>query len=663
MDSEQTFVYAVQRFRQSEIAEAEVLFRQILARNPRHGKAQHYLGVCCYQRGDYDAAVLHIRAALETDGASPFAHSNLGLALKRLQRMEEAVASFDAAIARSPNVAAFYNNRGLAYAEMRRFDAAEADFGKAIELDPNLAEAWSNRGKAVIELGRLDAALEHIDRAIALRPDFAEAYCNRALAHREMGKFAEAMESCKRVIAINPDFPNIIGYWLHDMMHACAWDDLAPARACLLRIIGADGPASDPFVVLGIPSTPVEQQRCARRHSRDRFPGASLSWQGKQYLHDRLRIGYFSADYRNHAIAHLIAELLERHDRSRFEIIGFSYGPRREDAWRRRIENAVDRMVECASLGDKEIASLARQYEIDIAVDLTGYTRNARVGIFALRPAPIQVNYLGYPGTMGIGCMDYIIADSTLILAAEEDAYDEKVVYLPHTYQANDTTKVISDKPLLRSEHGLPDDVFVYCCFNNNYKISPEVFDIWMRILRADQSSVLWLLKVNSVATDNLRKEARKRGVAPERLVFAPRQELADHLARHRMADLFLDTFFYNAHTTASDALWAGLPVLTRIGDSFAGRVAASLLRALDLPQLITRTDAEYEALALHLSRNPDQLAAIREKLARHRPIKPLFDAARFTADIETAYRAMWERHQAGLSPARIVLAASDAPA
>jgi predicted O-linked N-acetylglucosamine transferase (SPINDLY family) len=258
---------------------------------------------------------------------------------------------------------------------------------------------------------------------------------------------------------------------------------------------------------------------------------------------------------------------------------------------------------------------------------------------------------------MGIGCMDYIVADSTLILSAEEDAYDEKVVYLPHSYQANDTTKVISDEPLRRSEHGLPHDAFVYCCFNNNYKISPEVFDIWMRVLRANQASVLWLLKGNSVAADNLRKEARKRGVAPERLVFAPRQELADHLARHRLADVFLDTLYYNAHTTASDALWAGLPVLTRIGDTFAGRVAASLLRALDLPELITRTDADYEALALHLSRNPDHLATIRERLARHRTIKPLFDTAGFAADIETAYRAMWERHRAGLSPDRIVLA------
>jgi len=295
--------------------------------------------------------------------------------------------------------------------------------------------------------------------------------------------------------------------------------------------------------------------------------------------------------------------------------------------------------------------------EIDIAVDLKGHTRNARPGIFAFRPAPIQVNYLGYPGTLGMGCIDYIVADSTLIPSSEESAYDEKVVYMPNSYQANDSTKPISGNPQRRSEHGLPEKGFVYCCFNNNHKISPEVFDIWMRLLRADDASVLWLFAGNPAATENLRKEAGRRGVAPGRLIFAPRLELPDHLARHRLADLFLDTFYCNAHTTASDALWAGLPVVTRIGDAFAGRVAASLLRALDLPELIAPTDAEYEALALRLSQNPVQLAAIREKLARHRTSRALFDAAGFAADIETAYRAMWERHQAGLSPDRIVVA------
>ncbi len=656
MDIEQAFTHAVGCLRRNRLAEAEALLREVLAEDPRHAAALHHLGVLCYRRGDYEAAARHLQAAVAVDAPSPYAYSNLGLALKRLQRIDEAVACFDAAIARAPDIAAFHNNRGLACVEMRRFDAAQADFGRAVELDPTMAEAYGNRGKALVELGRFDDALKHIDRAIALRPDFAEAYCNRALVYRETGRFADAMESCRRVIAINPGFPNIIGYWLHDMMRACAWDDLALARARVLQMIDADEPASDPFVVLGIPSTPAQQQRCARRYSRGRFPTSKPMRSGRD-AHDRIRVGYFSADFHNHATAHLIAELLERHDRARFEIVAFSYGPERHDAWRRRIDKAVDRMVECASRADEEIAGLARQMEIDIAVDLKGYTRNARPGIFAFRPAPIQVNYLGYPGTMGMDCIDYIIADSTLIPASEETAYDEKVVYMPHSYQANDSRKLISDESVNRVEHGLPEQGFVYCCFNNNHKISPEVFDIWMRLLRADDASVLWLFAGNPAATENLRKEAGRRGVAPGRLIFAPRLELPDHLARHRLADLFLDTFYYNAHTTASDALWAGLPVVTRIGDAFAGRVAASLLRALDLPELIAPTDAEYEALALRLSQNPVELAAIREKLGRHRTSRALFDAAGFAADIETAYSAMLERHKAGLPPGRIVVA------
>ena len=657
MDIEPIFGQASLAFQRGGFAEAERLFRRIIETQPGHAGALHYLGVCCYRRGDYVAAVTYIGAALDSDPESPFAHGNLGLALKRLHRLEEAVTCFDRAIALSADIPAFYNNRGLVHAEMRRLDAAQADFGRAIELDPNMAEAYSNRGKTLTELGHFDAALRHIDQALALRPDFAEAYSNRAAVYRETGRFTEAMENCKRALAIQPDFPNSLGYWLHDMLNACAWDDLDLARGRVLAAIEADRPAADPFVVLAMPATAAQQQRCARRHGRDRLPaGLTPFWQGERHARERLRIGYFSADFHNHATAHLIAELFERHDRARFEVIGFSYGPQRRDAWRRRIENGVDRLVECAPLSDREIAALARRLEIDIAVDLKGYTRDARPGIFALRPAPIQVNYLGYPGTMGTACMDYIIADHTVIQASDEAAYDEKVVYLPHCYQANDTTKPISTQPSSRAEHGLPEHGFVYCCFNNNYKISPEVFDIWMRVLAANPTSVLWLFESNPVAADNLRREAAKRGVAPTRLVFAARRELADHLARHRLADLFLDTFYYNAHTTASDALWAGLPVLTRIGDTFASRVAASLSRALDLPELIARTDAEYESLALSLASEPARLAEIRTKLIRHRETRPPFDARAFGADIETAYLAMWERHCAGLPPARIVV-------
>jgi predicted O-linked N-acetylglucosamine transferase (SPINDLY family) len=353
-----------------------------------------------------------------------------------------------------------------------------------------------------------------------------------------------------------------------------------------------------------------------------------------------------------------MAELFERHDRSRFEIIGFSFGPPANDIWRQRLKKAFDRFFDVRTRTDKEIAALAREWEIDIAVDLKGHTQDARIGMFALRPAPVQVNYLGYPGTLGADYMDYLIADSMLIPQEHQPYYNEKIVYLPHTYQTNNSTKVISDRPFSRAELGLPDDAFVFCCFNNSFKITPDLFDIWMRLLQAVPGSMFWLLEGNTGVGRNLRLEAGKRGVSADRLVFAPPMELADHLARLRQADLFLDTFYCNAHTTASDALWAGLPVLTSLGNTFAGRVAASLLKAIGLPELITPSHAEYEALALELATQPGRLACLRRKLALNKTTHPLFDTARFTRHLEAAYLRMHERSRAGLPPDHIVVEA-----
>jgi predicted O-linked N-acetylglucosamine transferase (SPINDLY family) len=356
-----------------------------------------------------------------------------------------------------------------------------------------------------------------------------------------------------------------------------------------------------------------------------------------------------------------MAELFERHDRSRFEILGFSFGPHRTDAMRQRVSAALNRspdsdarFLEVRTLSDFQIAQLARTHELDIAIDLKGFTREGRPGIFAQRAAPIQVSYLGYPGTMAAPFIDYLIADPTLIPESAQQFYSEKIVTLPDTYQVNDSHRAISATPSTRTAEGLPETGFVFCCFNNANKISPSVFDQWMRILAQVPGSVLWLLYDNPWAAANLRNEAARRGIGPERLVFAKHLPLADHLARERLADLFLDTFPYTAHTTASDALWAGVPVLTRIGETFASRVAASLLRAIDLPELVTTTPAEYESLAVELALDPERLGRIRERLAGNRLTKPLFDTAAFTRHIEAAYTAMMDRYDSELPPDHI---------
>jgi predicted O-linked N-acetylglucosamine transferase (SPINDLY family) len=449
--------------------------------------------------------------------------------------------------------------------------------------------------------------------------------------------------------------PYVFGSWFHSKMQLCDWQDIEETSDKLMRAVKSGERVISPFSMLAIPCSPDQQQQCARIFARDKFPASSTpAWRGERYQHDRIRLGYFSGDFRDHPVAQVIAELLERHDRSRFEIVGYSFGQDTQDPWRRRLESSFDQLLDVAGKTDQEIAGLAREMEIDITVDLMGFTQRSRMGVFALRPSPIQVSYLGYPGTSGTEYIDYIMADAMVIPAEHRTYYTEQVVWLPGSYFPTDSTKAVSERHISRAELGLPEDGFVFCCFNNSYKITPDIFEIWMRLLKKVAGSVLWLSIRDATAIRNLRTQAQMRGVSPERLVFAGRMELSDHFARHRQADLFLDTFYYNAHTTASDALWAGLPVLTCLGNTFAGRVAASLLNAVGLPELITYSHQEYESLALQLATDRQRLMSLRDKLARNRGTQPLFDTVRFTKHVETAYTAMWQRQQAGLPPHHI---------
>jgi predicted O-linked N-acetylglucosamine transferase (SPINDLY family) len=445
----------------------------------------------------------------------------------------------------------------------------------------------------------------------------------------------------------------------HDGTHARRIRPLHPdfPTAWATGKIEKDENAAPSFAVLALTTSPSLQRQAAKIFSNDKCPAdSSLGRIMKRPRSDKIRIGYFSADFYNHPTSYLIAELFEQHDKDRFEWTAFSFGPERNDEMRRRISAAICRFIDVGNQSDREIAALARKWEIDIAVDLKGFTQDQRVGIFSFRAAPIQVNYLGYPGTMASECIDYLIADKTLIPAHAQAHYSEKIIYLPNSYQVNDTKRRIADRTFTRQELGLPEVGFVFCCFNSNYKIIPATFDGWMRILHRVPGSVLWLFGGAPTATINLRKEARARGIGDDRLIFAERLPLPEHLARHSAADLFLDTLPCNAHTTASDALWAGLPVLTGMGESFASRVAASLLNAIHLPELITQTQADYEALAIELATNPEKLSVVKEKLAANRLTAPLFDTPLFTKHIEAGYRQMYERYQADLPPDHVYI-------
>jgi len=395
------------------------------------------------------------------------------------------------------------------------------------------------------------------------------------------------------------------------------------------------------------------QMQCAQIFSRDRYPvSAQPVWRSERYNHAKIRVAYLSADFRHHPMAYQMAGLFESHDRSRFETTAISFGADPNDDFRKRLGASFDFFFDVQAKSDRDVALLLRELEIDLAIDLMGYTNSSRAGILSFRPAPIQVNFVGFAGTLGADHLDYIIADRYIIPKHKRLFYTEQVVYLPDTYWPTDSGRLIDERTPARGEVGLPETGFVFCCFNQNWKIAPPVFDVWMRLLQRVNGSVLWLVEDNAAAARNLRQEAERRSIAPDRLVFAPRVKLDEYLVRLRLADLFLDTLPFNAHTTASDALWAGLPILTCAGSSFAARVAGSLLNAIGLPELVTDSLEDYEALALKLARDRNRLAQIRARLARNRQIFPLFDTSLFCRHLESAYRIMWERHQRGESPA-----------
>jgi protein O-GlcNAc transferase len=634
---------------------AEELFRRVVKSDRSNVPALNLLVVVLMSMERFAEAEPLIARATAINQQSDVSFYNYGLISKRLGKPQQALENFGKALALNPRAAEAWNNRGTVYNDLEQYELAVADFDRAVALNGAYAEAHANKAKTLLLLARPTEALAAYDRALAINPRLAEAWLGRGNAFYDLGRYDEAFDCYDKALALKPDLEGVEGARLHTKMRMCQWDGLDDEVARLTASVRAGKASCGPFALLSLSDDAADHRRCAEAWVRRRHPAAPQPlWQGGRRARDRIRLGYVSTDFRKHATAHLIAELFELHDRTRFELFGFSIGPDDGSDIRARLVKSFDGFVACEARPDADVAREIAAAEIDILVDLNGFTKGARTNIFARRPAPIQVNYLGYPGTMAAPYIDYIIGDATILPASDAAFYTEKLVTLPHCYQPNDRTRPVADRPLARRDFGLPDDGFVFCCFNNSYKILPETFAGWMRILAAVEGSVLWLLAENRSAIDNLRKEAAARGIDPARLVFAGRLDPAEHLARHRLADLFLDTLPYNAHTTASDALWAALPVVTRIGPTFAGRVAASLLTAIGLPELIAQTQEQFEVLAVRLANNPGELAAVKAGLARNRLTAPLFDTALFARHIEAAYQAMVDRYRSGRPPDHI---------
>ena len=743
MDSRTVLSKAITFHQTGRLLDAERLYLQLMAANPKEPTAHHMLGVVRAQQGRNSEALELMGAALALNPNAPEVLSNYGNVLKAQGRFQDALASYDKALAIKPDYAAAWNKRALVLRDLGRMDDALESAGKALSLQPhhvealntsgivladlgrldealahydralalapnfpdtlnnraltlkalkrpedalasveqalrienNFAEAWNNRGIVLFDLKRMGEALQSHDRALALRPDYAEAFNNRAVALFALKRFADSLADCDRALGVKPGFADALytrGNVLSELNrqdealasfeqalaidpnHPSALSGVANAAMTIgdwtrtralaekLKVDVLAGKSRiQPFLVMGYFDDNELQLRCSQNYVRQAGPGLLAPlWTGERYGHDKIRLAYLSADFHDHVTATLLVEMFERHDRDRLEITALSFGPDDNSALRARLLKTFDRFHDARQQSDREAAALLRQWEIDIAVDLGGYTSGARPWVLAHRPAPVQVKYMGYPGTSGSSFIDYLIADDLVVPKDQYRFFSEKIAALPDTLWVTDTKRAVGDTPG-RSDAGLPTDGFVFCCFNHNWKITAPIFDIWMRLLQQVEGSVLWLLEGNASIRSNLAQEAAARGVAAERLIFAGRTSAEKHLARQRLADLFLDTLPYNAHTTASDALWVGLPVVTISGRSFPARVAASILKAADQEELIAPDLEQYEALALKLARNPAALAAIRNRLIASRDHLPLFDTARFTRNLEAAYAAM----------------------
>ena len=635
-------------------AEALEAYNKAVAIEPRHAPALFNRGNALALLSRFEEALASYDEAVALAPRHVDALDNRADALKALGRYEEAIAAYDRVLGIAPKHADALNNRGNALFALKRFGDAIASLQAALAVDPNDRDVLFNLGRALQEIDRDPDAIAAFDRTLAIRPADADALYSRGNSLIKLNRPADAAVDYEKAFAADPTHPYVFGALLRARYNICDWAEVTRLADELPARLRDGTTVIEPFQLFCLPTTPADQLHCARTYVRSKTRGLQGPSVGPRARnHDRIRLGYFSADFRVHVVALAIAGLFELHDRDRFELIGISYGPDDNSEIRARLIRTFDQFHDVRAKGDAEIAGLMRQLEIDIAADLTGYTRESRTEILARRPAPIQAGYLGFPGTTGADFIDYVIADAVVLPLEQQPFYAERIVHLPDCYLVNDCPNMdISARIPSRHELGLPQQGFVFCAFTQNYKISAAMFDIWMRLLRMTEGSVLWLSRTTEAAMTNLRREAQARGVDPARLAFAPAVDLlSDHLARQRQADLYLDTLPYNAHTTASNALWAGLPVLSCAGTTFAGRVAASVLQAAGLPELVTHSLEEYEALALSLASDRAGLESLRRKLAENRPTCPLFDAERFCRHLETAYLTMWDIYRRGEAP------------
>ena len=643
-------------YKQKKYKKSLSIYQKVLDLDEDNINVIYNIGDILIDIKEYENAVQYFQKVIEFQPNSDDALNNLGFIHLELGYLEESLKYFNRAIIINPRNFKAYNNRGNALQGLKRLEEALGSYDCAIEIKPDYAESYYNSGVVLQKLRLEEKALASYESAIKIKSDYAEAYYNRGNSLEFFKRFDEALASYKIAYNLKPDSDYLFGTILHIKMQMCCWQNFDTYIDNLLAHIKEGKKSSTNFSVLAVTDSLLIQRKSSEIWINDKYPfNPSLGIIPKHPQKGIIKIGYFSADFHEHPVSYLTVELFELHNKNQFELIGFNFGEQDFSIIEKRISIAFDAFINVGRMSDKEVAELSRAININIAIDLTGSTGNERVGVFSYRAAPIQVSYIGYLGTMGSDYYDYLIADETIIPIKHQQYFTEKIVYLP-SYQVNDSKRLLADKFFEKAELNLPPNSFVFCCLNNNYKINPSTFDGWMRILNAVPESVLLLYAQNRWAEANIKMEAEKRGVSQTRLVFVSRTERSEYLARYKLVDLFLDTLPYNAGATASDALWAGLPVLTCMGESFASRIAASLLNAIQLPELVTTSQAEYEAKAIELATSAAKLKAIKDKLESNRWTTALFNTRQFTKSIEAAYIKMYEHYQADLPPDHIYI-------
>jgi len=637
---------------QGRFAEAITLLERAFVLQPQSPALLTNLGKAYFETGDVPKAIEQYRAAIKIDPRFVESHYNLGNAYYRLQQEDASIASYRQAIALRPALFAAHYNLGNVFLERRDWKAAEACYREATKLNPRHFKAHSNLGTAYFTQNKLEPAIACYRAALGLCPDDSDAYYSLANALAVQDTLDEAAAVCRKGLTFKPKDSKLLSLSMYITRRMCMWEGDAPIAAAFIASCREMDFDAATFPLLSLVDDPAVHLAGARHYTANKLAVAHpLPALPVLRGRSKIRIAYCSADFGQHVMSHLFAGMFELHDRDAFEVHGISFGADDGSAMRKRVFDALDHTLDIQHLGNRAAAEKIRALGFDIVIDMKGYTKNHRAELFAHRLAPVQVNYVGYPGTMGADFMDYILVDSFVVPAEEQINYAEKLVHLPGCYWINDIQIRVADQTPSRSECGLPDQAFVFLSFSNSYKITPGVFAVWMRLLHAKPDGVLWLLKDNRWVEQSLRAEAQKAGIDPARLIFAPRVPVPDHLARHRLADLALDTFPYNGHTTVSDALWVGLPVVTYAGRSFAARVAGSMIANVGLPELITYNLKDYEALAMRLASNSDELSAIKNRLIQNAPQASLFDARKTTRAIERAYRMMFDIVSAGEAP------------